>query len=181
VSNGTATQQSGTGELALNDVAGAYSRSLLSGLAARADSDTKFSYQFNATTGTAYFSAIARGSGAWQNGYRPQNGYIVELQSNSGTAYVKKNVAGTTTTLATITGARTVTTAKQWLRLRVVGSTIQFKTWNDGSAEPAGWTSTVTDTQLTAPGQLHLSVVRGGSNVGAKNIRIDDVTVLPGT
>jgi hypothetical protein len=63
----------------------------------------------------------------------------------------------------------------------VVGSTIQFKNWADGQAEPAAWTSTITDSTVTAAGQLHLSFVRGGSNVGAKNVQIDDLTVLPGS
>ena len=71
-----------------------------------------------------------------------------------------------------------MSTAKQWLRLRVSGSTIQFKSWVDGTTEPAAWESTVTDTSVTAAGQLHLSTIRGGSNVGAKNVRIDDVRIL---
>jgi hypothetical protein len=63
---------------------------------------------------------------------------------------------------------------------RVVGQTIQFKTWVDGAAEPAAWTSTVTDSTITAPGQLHLSLVRGGTNVGVKSVQIDDLTVSEG-
>jgi chitodextrinase len=180
VSNGTATQQSGTGELAFNDVAGAYARAQLSGLAARTDSDTVFSFQFSSTTAIQYVTAFTRGSGGWQGGWRPINGYGVEMRNSSGTIELIKNVNGTQTTLATVTGAKAVSTAKQWLRLRVVGSTIQFKSWVDGTAEPAAWESTVTDTSVTAAGQLHLSTIRGGSNVGAKNVRIDDLTVLPG-
>jgi chitodextrinase len=180
VSNGTATQQSGTGELAFTDVAGAYARAQLSGLAARTDSDTVFSFQFSSTTAIQYVTAFTRGSGGWQGGWRPINGYGVEMRNSSGTIEVIKNVNGTQTTLATVTGAKAVSTAKQWLRLRVVGSTIQFKSWVDGTAEPAAWESTVTDTSVTAAGQLHLSTIRGGSNVGAKNVRIDDLAVLPG-
>ena len=180
VNLGTATLQSGMGQLALTDAAGAYSRALLSGLASRADSETRFSYQYNSSTAVAYFSVFARGSGAWQNGYRPQNGYGLEFSSSSGTVYVKKNVAGVATTLATVTGARQVSTAKQWVRLRVVGQTIQFKTWVDGAGEPAAWSATVTDPSVTAAGQLHLSLVRGGSNVGVKNVQIDDLTVTDG-
>jgi chitodextrinase len=178
--SGTATQQSGTGQLAIDDVAGAFSRAQLTGLAARADSDTTLSYRFNATSAVAYLNVWARGSGGWQNSYRPRSGYGLEMRPQSGTIEVIRNNNGTTTTLATVTGARQVNTAKQWLRLRVVGSTIQFKSWADGQAEPAAWTSTVTDTAVTAPGQLHLSFVRGGANVGAKNVQIDDLQVLPG-
>ena len=181
VTSGTATQQSGTGQLAVTDVAGAFSRAQLTGLAARADSDTKFSYQFNATSAVAYLNVWARGSGGWQNSYRPRTGYGLEMRPQSGTIEVIENNNGTTSTLATVTGARQVNTTKQWLRLRVVGSTIQFKNWADGQAEPAAWTSTITDTTVTAAGQLHLSLVRGGANVGAKNVQIDDLTVLPGS
>ena len=181
LSNGTATQQSGTGELAFNDVASAYARAQLSGLTARADSDTTFSFQFNSTTAIQYVTAFTRGSGGWQGGWRPMNGYGIEMRNNSGTIELIKNVNGTQTTLATVTGAKAVSTAKQWLRLRVVGSTIQFKSWVDGTTEPVAWESTVTDTSVTAAGQLHLSTIRGGSNSGAKNVRIDDLTVLPGS
>ena len=123
----------------------------------------------------------ARGSGGWQNSYRPRTGYGLEMRPQSGTIDVVENNNGTTTTLASVANARQVNTTKQWLRLRVVGSTIQFKNWADGQAEPAAWTSTITDTTVTAAGQLHLSFVRGGSNVGAKNVQIDDLTVLPGS
>jgi chitodextrinase len=180
VANGTATLQSNTGELAYTDTAGAYARAQLSGLAARTDSDTVFSYQFNSTAAIAYVTAFTRGSGGWQGGWRPQNGYGIEMRNSSGTIELIKNVNGTQTTLATVTGAKQVSTAKQWIRLRVVGSTIQFKSWVDGQAEPAGWNSTVTDTSVTAAGQLHLSLIRGGSNVGVKNVHIDDLQVLPG-
>jgi hypothetical protein len=76
-----------------------------------------------------------------------------------------------------VTGGQAVTTGKQWLRLRVSGSTIQFKIWADGAAEPAVWKSTSTDTSVTAAGQLFLSVVRGSSNVGAKAVSFDDLAV----
>jgi hypothetical protein len=93
---------------------------------------------------------------------------------------VRKNVNGVTTTIRTIAGLNTVSAAKQWIRFRVVGSTIQVKHWLDGQGEPAAWSSTDTDTGVTAAGQLHLSMVRGGSNVGAKSVLVDDVSVAAG-
>lgn len=178
--NGTATQQSGTGQLAFTDVANAYSRAQLTGLPARADSDTTFSYRFNATSAIAYLNVYARGSGGWQNGFRPNNGYGIELRPNAAGITVARNSNGTTTTLASVANGRQVSTAKQWLRLRVVGSTIQFKSWVDGQAEPAAWTATVTDTTVTAAGQQYLSLARSSTNVGAKNVQIDDLQILPG-
>ncbi len=180
VADGTATLVSGTGELALTDTAGAYSRALLSGLATRTNSETLFSYHFNTTARVAYFSVYARGSGGWQNGYRPRNGYGLEMKPQSGTVEVIRNDNGTTATLAMVTGARQVSTAKQWIRLRVSGTTIQFRSWVDGQPEPATWTSTVTDSTVTAAGQLHFSLVRGGSNTGVKSVQIDDLSVVDG-
>jgi hypothetical protein len=165
--------QGNAGSLAFSDVTGAYARAQLTGLAARTDSDTTFSYRWNGTTAGGYFSVYTRGSGGWQNSYRPRNGYGLELSSNAGSVAVRKNVNGVTTTIRTIAGLNNVSGAKQWIRFRVVASTIQVKHWLDGQAEPAAWSSTDTDPDVTAGGQLHLSMVRGGSNVGAKSVLID--------
>ena len=177
--NGGTTLQSNAARIGFNDVTDASASAQLGGLAARADSEVKFSYQWNATSPTAYFNIYLRGSGGWQNPYRPRNGYGLELTSSSTTVAVRKNVNGAVSTIRSVAG-QTVTTAKQWVRLRVVGSTIQFKIWRDGSAEPATWTSTDTDASVTAPGQLFLSLVRGGGNSGVKNVTIDDLTVTSG-
>jgi chitodextrinase len=178
--SGTANVQSNRGALTFSDTAGAYARAQLTGLADRADSDTTFSYQWSATSGSGYFNAYTRGSGGWSNSYRPRNGYGIELFSNSGTGYVRKVVNGAVSNLQTISGFNTTTTTKQWIRIRVVGSTIQVKHWNDGQAEPTAWDSTDTDTDVTTTGQLHLSYVRGGSNTGAKTLYLDDLTIQGG-
>ena len=82
-------------------------------------------------------------------------------------APAKKVVNGTTTTLASTTGAQQVGTAKQWIRLRATGSTIQYRIWTDGQAEPTTWRATVTDTSVTAAGQTHISLVRSSSATAA--------------
>ena len=123
----------------------------------------------------------ARGSGGWANGYRPREGYGLEFTSNSSTVTVRKVTGGVVSTLRSVGGAQSVSTQKQWVRLRVVGTTIQFKTWVDGQAEPATWRSTDTDAGVAAPGQLHLSVVRSSTNVGAKDVAIDDLVVSDGS
>jgi chitodextrinase len=179
-SAGSATIQGNGGRLALNDTTGAYARAQLTGLANRADSEALFSYQWNSTAARTYFSVYLRGSGGWSNPYRPTNGYGLELASDSATVTVRKVTGGTVSNLASVSGANSLTTAKQWIRLRVVGTTIQFKTWIDGQTEPAAWRSTTTDTAVTAPGQLFISNVRSGSNTGTKNITIDDLTITDG-
>jgi hypothetical protein len=177
-SNGTVDTQAGAGRLAFSDVASAYARAQLTGLTNQTDTELLTSYSWSdATTAVSYLSLFLRGSGGWQNGYRPRNGYGLELQSNSGTVVLQKTVNGTTTTLATVTGAQQRTTTKQWLRLRVSGSTIQFKIWTDGSPEPSTWTATSTDTSVSTGGQLFVSLNRGGTNVGSKSVSLDDLSI----
>jgi hypothetical protein len=175
--NGTVDTQGGAGRLANADVANAYARAQLTGLANRANSDLVTSFTWSANTAVSYLSVFARGSGGWQNAYRPKNGYGVELQSNSGTVVVQKSVNGTMTNLASVTAAQQVTTGKQWLRLRISGSTIQFKIWADGTSEPTTWKSTITDTSITAAGQTFLSLNRGATNVGTKAVTFDDLSI----
>lgn len=176
--SGSAVASGGVGVLGMDDVSGAYSRSFLTGLAARGDSSVLTSFQWNSNTALAYLNVYLRGSGGWQNAYRPKNGYGLQLSSTSGTVTVQRNINGTVTNLHSIAGAQSVTTSKQWLRLQVSGSTIQFKIWTDGQPEPTGWTSSDTDSAVTAPGQLYLSVVRGATNTGAKSVGFDDLQVL---
>ncbi len=169
--------QAGAGRIANDDTSGAYARTQLTGLVARNDSELLTSFSWSSNTAVSYLCIYLRGSGGWQNAYRPKNGYGLQLQSNIGTVSVQKNFNSVTTTLASVSGGQAVTTAKQWLRLRVSGSTIQFKIWTDGTVEPTSWKSTMTDTDVTAPGQLFLSLVRGATNVGAKSVSFDDLAV----
>jgi chitodextrinase len=178
---GTVDTQGGAGRLAFNDTSGAFARAQLTGVANRADSEVVFSYRWSSTAKSAYFSVNLRGSGGWLNAYRPRNGYGVEFSAGSTTATITKAVNGTTTELRQVSGAQQASTAKQWVRLRVVGSTIQLRTWVDGQAEPTTWRSTDTDTGVTAPGQLFLSLARGSSNSGVKNVLVDDLTVRDGS
>jgi len=179
--SGSVSVQSGTGRVAVTDAVNAYARAVLSALAPRADAQVTLSFQWSSASASSYFSVYLRGSGGWQNGYRPRNGYGVELSSNSSAVTVKRNVNGTTTNLRSVANAQATSTQKQWLKLRVVGTTVQFKTWIDGGVEPTTWRSSDVDTAVTAPGQLHVSLVRGGSNVGAKNVSIDDLSVTDGS
>jgi hypothetical protein len=178
--SGSVTVQGEAGQLAVSDVANAYARAQLTALAARTDAEVRFSYRWSSTTAAAYLNVYGRGSGGWANAYRPREGYGIELTSNSAAVVVRKVTGGSVSTLRTVGSGQVVSTQKHWLALRIVGSTIQFKTWLDGSAEPTGWTSTDTDAGVTSPGQLFVSVVRAGANVGAKAVVLDDLTVSAG-
>jgi chitodextrinase len=177
--NGSATTQGNSGVLAFNDVSGAYAKAQLTGVAARTDSTLLMSYQWNSNAAAAFFSVYLRGSGGWKDNYRPVNGYGLQLSSNSGTVQVQKAVNGTMTAVHSVSGSQAVSTAKQWLRVQVNGSTIQFRTWLDGQVEPSTWKSVDTDTSVTAAGQVYLSLNRGGStNVGAKSVTIDNLQLF---
>mgnify|MGYP001426074720 CR=1 FL=1 len=180
VSAGSAAIQGNAGVLTVNDTASAYARAQSSGLTATTDSELLTSFKWNSNTAVSYLSFYMRGSGGWQNGYRPRTGIGVQIQSNSATVRVQKNVNGTMTDIGGVTGAQQVTTAKQWLRLRVTGDTIQFKIWTDGQAEPSAWKSEITDASVSAAGQLFVSLNRAGSNTGTKAVTLDDLTIVQG-
>ena len=165
------------GRLTINNTSGTYARAQLNGLAARTNAEALFSYRWSATGASAYFTVNLRGSGGWTNAYRPRNGYGVEFSSSSTTVTVNKSVNGVSSDVRSISGAQPLSTAKRWVRLRVSGSTIQLKTWLDGQTEPTAWTSTNTDTTVTAPGQLFFSLARGSTNTGTKSVLIDDLTI----
>ncbi len=176
-SNGSATTSNGSGQLGYTDVANAYSRAQLTGAAATADTETLMSFQWSQNSGLAYLSIYARGSGGWQNAYRPRNGVGLQLTSNSGAVQVQKNVNGTMTPLRRDGGAASVTTAKQWLRLRLSGSTLQYKIWTAGDSEPVAWSGEVTDLDLTSAGQLFIAEARGAANTGPKTVAVDDLRI----
>lgn len=176
--SGAATTTNNAGVLSFTDVSGAYARAQLTGVPAQTDGTVLLSYQWNATTAASFLNVYLRGSGGWQNSYRPKNGYGLQLQSNSGTASLQKNVNGTVTTLQNVAGGQSVTTAKQWLRMQVNGSTIQFRTWVDGQAEPSVWKTVVTDASVTAAGQVFVSLNRGSTNVGDRSVAIDDLQLF---
>ena len=139
------------------------------------------SYQWSSTSAAATFNLYLRSSGGWLNAFRPKNGYGLEFTNTSGTASLRKVVNGTTTTtLASAAAAQQVSTGRQWVRLRVVGTTIQAKFWSDGSPEPVGWTISASDSSVASPGSLVISAVRNAGNSGPKAVSIDDVALFAG-
>lgn len=170
----------GGGRIAYDDAAGAYGRAQLTDVAPGADGEVLLSYRWSATGAAGYLNLYLRGSGGWQNAYRPRDGYGIELSSTSSTVTVRRNSGGTLATIGSVSGGQQLTTARQWIRFRVVGTTISFRSWLDGQPEPAVWWWTGTDATVTTPGQVHLSLVRGGTNVGARSVTVDDMVVTDG-
>jgi hypothetical protein len=61
--------------------------------------------------------------------------------------------------------------------VRAQGQQLMFRTWLDGQPEPQTWTWSGVDAQVTAPGRVYTSLVRGSSNVGSKAVTLDDLVL----
>lgn len=133
------------------------------------------SFRFGSTAAASrgYVHVASRASGDWVSGY-PRTSYFLQITNVA----LWKSQNGTTT-LRSAAGIAAVTTAKQWVRLRIAGSTICAKVWTDGTAEPAAWEITATDSAVTGAGLLQLKWIRGGSTTVANHVLVDDVSASP--
>jgi hypothetical protein len=86
-------------------------------------------------------------------------------------------VNGTLTNLAGVANGSRVSTGKQWLRFRVEGQQLMFRTWADGQPEPSTWAWSGTDASVTAPGRIHVSLVRATNSTGVKAVTLDDLVL----
>jgi RHS repeat-associated protein len=68
-------------------------------------------------------------------------------------------------------------TALQWFRFRVAGNTLYFKVWADGTTEPANWSGTTTDTNVTGTGFAGLF----GNASNATGVKFDQFSASPYT
>lgn len=176
----TALHSGGVGVISLPAGTTGWVRARATGMAATADTTTTLSYTFPDVSAKVILNVYTRASGSWGSGHRPADGYGIELANNSAYVSMYKRVGAVGTTLVSVNNANVVSTAKHWLKIRVAGSTFQFKTWLDGQPEPTGWTRTVTDVSVTGAGQLYLAAYESSSNVGAKSVILDDITVAAG-
>jgi hypothetical protein len=167
--------QSGGGRMSFQNVASARAQAAAS-MTKYADTDTVASFKYSSTSPRGYFYVFTRGSGDWVSGY-PNSSYFVQLTNDITTAQIWKSQAGVTTSLASQAGVASVTTAKQWVRLKVLGSTISLKVWTDGTSEPANWEMTVTDSSITTPGLLQVKWARGGTATAGRDVTLDDIKV----
>lgn len=167
---GTATIQANALRLLFTSTSSS-TASVTSKAAAAQDSEQLVRYQF-ASTGTSTagtFSVQARNSAS--------GNIRVEFSSNTTTATIFRTIGTTSTSLGTFTVP--VGTTPRWVRLRVVGTTVNVRNWADGTTEPATWTATVTNaTGVTTSGVLKLDVTRskGTNSVTIDNYRHTDPT-----
>ncbi|WP_377271933.1 hypothetical protein [Peterkaempfera sp. SMS 1(5)a] len=96
------------------------------------------------------------------------NNYFTRLQlapsTNKMTLGIRKRVAATETelTFVVLSGLFAAGTT-YWLRFQAIGSTLQAKSWPDGTPEPE-WQISATDTSLTSAGSLLVWSMVGASS-----------------
>lgn len=138
----------------------------LSSMSAIADSELTID-----VTGTSVSHVYIgqRTDGSFTSSGQPSNGYFLDLFGSSSTFTVKRNVAGTTTTLATPSLTEQVGQTLH-VRFKIVGAVISVKVWY-GSTEPGSWTYTGTDgSPYSTAGRVSLSC--SGSTATFDNLAV---------
>lgn len=110
--------------------------------------------------------------------------YMAQLQIETSAAVnlqLRKTVAGSNTTLRSMTllGVTHTTTTDYKVRFKVQGSRLYVKVWTTGT-EPAQWTDTAYDTEITAAGVwgVRCSLNSGNTNALPVAIQVDDDSTL---
>ena len=173
-SGGTATTQANALRLLWANTAGS-TASITSKAAAATDSEQLVRFQFASTSGTTVGKFVVKARNSSSGNIQ------VQFTSNSATATIATQVGTTGTPVSIGTLATTVTTAARWVRLKVAGTTVQVRTWADGTTEPTTWTTISNVTAVTAAGVPRLEVVRtsGTNSVSVDNYRHTDPTNAP--
>jgi hypothetical protein len=182
VSTGTTASmdvRAGGGRMSFVNVPGARARGVAT-MSKQADTDTVASFRYSSAAPRGYLYLFSRASGNWVSG-TPNASYFVQITNDITTVQLWKSEAGVTRSLGSLTDVASVTTAKQWVRFRVQGSLIGVKVWTDGTAEPADWELTATDTSITDPGVLQLKWLRGDSTTAGRQVILDDIKVISST
>ncbi|MFJ4785515.1 hypothetical protein [Streptomyces sp. NPDC088794] len=94
---------------------------------------------------------------------------------------LQKRVTGTQTDLASVTSPYThVAGAFYRIRFQVIGSTVRGKVWDATTPEPGVWQASVTDTSLTAVGQVGVRSILDSANSNTLPVTVsyDNFTVI---
>jgi hypothetical protein len=166
--------QSNQGRMRFENVSGARARAIAT-MPQRTNTEVLMSFSFPSTAAKGYLQIFTRASGNWVSG-SPGSGYYVELSNNASNVGLRKVSSGTVTELSNAAVGQ-ATTTKQWVRLRVEGTTIKAKVWTDGTPEPSGWETQATDASIPGPGVLQLRWGRSSTATDAREVHLDDLTV----
>ena len=165
---------SNQGRMRFENVSGARARAIAS-MSKRTNTEVLMSFRFSSTASKGYLQVFSRASGNWVSGY-PGTAYYVELTNVGTNVGLRKISSGTETQLANASVGQ-ATTAKQWVRFRVEGSTLQAKVWTDGTPEPTSWEIQATDASFSDAGVLQLRWNRSSSATDASEVYLDDLQV----
>jgi hypothetical protein len=79
--------------------------------------------------------------------------YRIRQNTATNTMAILRNVAGTTTSVATGSFTFSLNTF-YWIRARIVGTQIDVRVWLTGTAEPTTWLASGTDSTITGAGKF---------------------------
>lgn len=89
--------------------------------------------------------------------------YAAKMNVNSGVFSIGKVVTGTITDLFTTSSFVASAATYYWIRFKAVGTFLAAKIWADGTAEPAAWTVSGTDSSITGAGGVGLTFYSSNS------------------
>jgi hypothetical protein len=122
-------------------------------------------------TSVSHVYVALRTDGTFASTAKPLNGYFLDLYGSSSTFTVNRNVAGTTTTLATPSLTEQVGQPLH-VRFRVEGADVYVRAWYGGT-EPGSWTWSGTD------GTPYLTAGKVSLGCSAAQVTFDDLAVTP--
>lgn len=178
---GSATQNgSGGGRLVSGTTAfNSAEQAVLSGMTAATDMELIVRCGFQNPKVNQYILGSIRGTDFVTEQDVPFTGYYAQADINGNAVTFGVSLSGTRTVFGTTT-AKTFTAGTDfWLRLSAIGSTISWKVWNVGSAEPAAWDQQVTDTTIAGTGKVGLSATGGTTTAYTAVFSTITVTAAP--
>ena len=149
-------------------------------LPAMADGEILAKVEFAEVNVESYLMAVLRGD---SDNVVSGTGYALLIQTGAGGTWVQPQLnrysAGSRTTLYTATQQTLSAGGKLWLRFRVKGNLLAFKTWVDGTAEPQAWTYSSADGTPLATGTRSGFALTGGSAAAASTRYLHRAEITP--
>lgn len=141
--------------------------------------DVEFVMRWQRTEGMSIGATIAALAGRASGSSSSEDAYIGgAIDIDSGTQpRIAKYVSGTRTLLDSGTGGIVAADTWQWVRLRLNGTSIQARYWEDGTSEPGTWQVSATDSDISAAGWVGLLAVERGAGVVDNQVWVDFVGV----
>lgn len=176
---GSATQNGSNAGNLVTGVVGfdsAY-RAVASGMTSITDQELLVRWGFQNPIVNQYLLAYVRGNDFFTQVDVPFSGYYLQADIQGNSVQLGVDNLGTRANLASAASKTFTAGTDVWVRLRAQGTTIQWKIWNVGAAEPGVWDQTVTDSTLPA-GVVGLSHTQGANSsytASFRNVTVDNM------